>query len=98
MPPGLRTAESFRQFYQRCVDTIAALAARHAGQTLALVAHGGVLECAHRAARKLPLASPRDFAVKNASINRFRFAGGVLELTSWGEVEHLQPRALDELA
>lgn len=98
MPPGVRTAESFRVFYQRCIDTIGILAVQHAGQTLALVAHGGVLECAHRAARNLPLDRPRDFAVKNASINRFRFHGGRLELTSWGEVDHLQARALDELA
>lgn len=98
MPPGVRSAESFRQFYQRCIDTITALARQHTGQTLVLVAHGGVLECAHRAARNLPLASPRDFTIKNASINRFCFHDGVLRLTSWGEVDHLQPRTLDELA
>ncbi len=98
MPPGARVAESFRQFYQRCTRTIGAIAAAHPGQTLALVAHGGVLECAYRAALGLSLASPRDFAVKNASINRLRYHDGKLELCSWGEVAHLQVRALDELA
>lgn len=98
MPPGARTAESFRAFYQRCLDAIGALAAQHPGRTLALVAHGGVLECAYRAARDLPLGSPRDFLVKNASINRFRYHAGRLELTSWGEIAHLQLPALDELA
>ena len=98
MPPGERHGESFRQFYQRCVDTLATIAAHHRGRCVAVVAHGGVLECAHRAARALDLATPRDFSIKNASINRFRYRDGKLELTSWGEVGHLQPRALDEQA
>ena len=98
MPPGVRVAESFRQFYQRCIGTIGTIAVAHSGQTLALVAHGGVLECAYRAALGLSLASPRDFAVKNASINRLRFHDGQLTMSSWGEVAHLQTRALDELA
>ncbi|MFP5393511.1 MAG: histidine phosphatase family protein [Gammaproteobacteria bacterium] len=98
MPPGIRVAEGFRQFYQRSLDALATLAARHPGQSIAVVAHGGVLECAYRAARRIELGTPRDFKVKNASINRFVWRDGRLELSSWGEVGHLQPRALDELA
>lgn len=98
MPNGVHVAESFRQFYQRCIATISDLAEAHAGQSLALVAHGGVLECAYRSATNLALSTPRDFPVKNASINRFTYVDGKLHLTSWGEVAHLQPRALDELA
>lgn len=98
MPDGLRVAETFRQFYSRCVDTLTAIAGRHPGQTLALVAHGGVLECAYRAALGLSLETPRDFPVRNASINRFTMDGGLLSLTSWGEVEHLRCAALDELS
>lgn len=98
MPPGARTAESFRQFYRRAVAAILALAQAHPGQSLALVAHGGVLECAYRAAMGMLLETPRDFPVLNASINRFAVRGGALTLRSWGEVGHLAPRALDELA
>ncbi|MES2323944.1 MAG: histidine phosphatase family protein [Pseudomonadota bacterium] len=98
MPPGLRVGETFRQFYDRCVAAIAFHAARHPGQVLALVAHGGVLECAYRAALGLSLETPRDFPVMNASINRFTFRAGKLELASWGEVEHLQRNVLDELS
>jgi probable phosphoglycerate mutase len=97
MPAGERVAESFRQFYQRAVGAILALAEAHPGGRLALVAHGGVLECAYRAALGLPLETPRNFKVLNASVNRFSAAGGKLVLTSWGEVGHLAPRALDEL-
>jgi probable phosphoglycerate mutase len=98
MPAGARRAESFRQFYQRALGAILGWAAAHPGQSLALVAHGGVLECAYRAALGVPLETPRNFAVMNASINRFTVTDGKLTLVSWGEVGHLAPRALDELA
>jgi probable phosphoglycerate mutase len=97
MPEGIRVAESFRQFYQRCVNAILRLAQQHRGQSLALVAHGGVLECAYRAALGLSLETPRNFEVMNASINRFTVAEGKLALISWGEVDHLQSGVLDEL-
>ncbi|MES2148243.1 MAG: histidine phosphatase family protein [Pseudomonadota bacterium] len=98
MPAGAREAESFRQFYQRALGAILGWAGQHPGKSLALVAHGGVLECAYRAALGMLLESPRDFSVMNASINRFTVSDGRLTLTSWGEVGHLQARALDELA
>ncbi len=97
MPAGVRVAESFRQFFDRCSSAIVGLAARHPGQTLALVAHGGVLECAYRAALGLSLESPRNFPVMNASINRFTVTNGRLALVTWGEVGHLQRGVLDEL-
>ena len=97
MPDGVRVAETFRQFYARCVHAFTAIAARHPGQTLALVAHGGVLECAYRAALGLSLETPRDFKVLNASVNRFVVEQGGLRLLSWGEVGHLQPAVLDDL-
>ncbi|WP_342118766.1 histidine phosphatase family protein [Pseudoduganella sp. OTU4001] len=89
MPAGERVAESFRQFYQRCQDGIARWAVQYPQQSILIVAHGGVLECAYRAARGLSIDGPRDFQVKNASINRFTFGNGVLALEQWGEVEHL---------
>lgn len=97
MPPGARRAESFRQFYARSVGALMAFAQAHRGKTLVLVAHGGVLECAYRSALGLPLQTPRTFSITNASINRFSVAGDKLSLTSWGEVAHLAPDALDEL-
>ncbi len=97
MPAGEREAESFRQFYQRSTDGIAEWAQRHPGRTIAIVAHGGVLECAYRAAVGMSLDSPRDFQVKNASINRFTWADGKLALTSWGEVDHLSLAAMDDI-
>jgi len=97
LPPGRNVGETFRQFFDRATGAILALGAAHPGRTLALVAHGGVLECAYRLARKLPLETPRDFTVFNASINRFVLHDGALVLQSWGEVAHLRPAVLDEL-
>jgi probable phosphoglycerate mutase len=98
LPPGANCGESFRAFFARATGAILALAAAHPGKTIALVAHGGVLECAYRLARGLPLDQPRDFKVFNASVNRFVLEAGVLKATSWGEVEHLRPAVLDELS
>lgn len=97
LPPGKNSGETFRAFYERAVGAIARHAGQHPGKTLALVAHGGVLECAYRAALALPLETPRDFKVHNASVNRFAVREGKLELLSWGEVEHLRQAVLDDL-
>jgi probable phosphoglycerate mutase len=98
MPDGMRSAETFRQFYLRATHAIATIGARHPGHTVALVAHGGVLECAYRSALGLSLETPRDFPVLNASINRFLLVDGKLQLSSWGEVGHLRADVLDELS
>ncbi|MFN3788686.1 histidine phosphatase family protein [Massilia sp.] len=97
LPPGTNQGESFRAFFERVSAAIARHVAAHPGKTLALVAHGGVLECAYRAALGLPLETPRDFKVLNASVNRFVVEEGRLRLLSWGEVSHLQPAVLDDL-
>lgn len=97
LPPGKNQGETFRAFFMRTTTAILGHAARHPGQTLALVAHGGVLECAYRAALGLPLETPRDFKVHNASINRFVVEQGKLQLVSWGEIDHLRQVVLDDL-
>lgn len=98
LPSGKNCGESFRQFYERATGAILGLAQAYPGRNIAMVAHGGVLECAYRMALGLPLETPRDFKVFNASINRFHLEEGRLALDSWGEVAHLQPAMLDELS
>ena len=97
MPSAERQAESFRQFYARANGAIARWAQQYDGQTIAIVAHGGVLECAYRAAVGMSLDSPRDFQVRNASVNRFSHTDGKLHLVHWGNIEHLAAPAMDEL-
>ncbi|MGZ3182613.1 MAG: histidine phosphatase family protein [Telluria sp.] len=91
LPPGERPGESFRAFFARTTAAIQEWAARHPGRRLAIVAHGGVLECAYRAAQGLALDSPRSFGIPNAAINRFVSDAGALRLVSWGETAHLEP-------
>jgi probable phosphoglycerate mutase len=104
LPPGRNPGESFRQFYARATGAILALGAANPGKTVAIVCHGGVLECAYRLARRLALETPRDFKVYNASVNRFDFhtdaegnGAGRLDVRSWGEVDHLRPAVLDDV-
>lgn len=98
LPGGERMGETYRQFYARAVDGIVRQAQAYPGQSIVIVAHGGVLECAYRAARGMALDSPRDFEIKNAGINRFVCADGKLSLAAWGEVAHLADSAIDELS
>jgi probable phosphoglycerate mutase len=97
LPPGANEGETFREFYDRCTAAIVARAARCPGQTVVMVAHGGVLECAYRCALGLSLETPRTFSIPNASINRFTVQDDKLTLISWGEISHLQQVAMDEL-
>lgn len=89
--------ESIRQFHQRCMTTIAHYARQFEGKKIALVAHGGVLECAYRAAKNLPLNAEREITIYNASINRFNFTGDTIKLMQWGDIGHLDTASEDEI-
>lgn len=80
--------ESLVAFSARCVETVLRLAAQHPGQTVAVVAHGGVLDCLYRAATGLSLQAPRTWSIDNASVNRLLLSHGRLTLAGWGDVSH----------
>jgi 2,3-bisphosphoglycerate-dependent phosphoglycerate mutase len=90
--------ETLPAFYTRCVGTAARLAAQHPGQTIALVAHGGVLDCLYRAARRIELQQSRTWPLNNASVNRLLYTGADFALVGWGDTRHLDRRMLDEPA
>lgn len=89
--------ESLTQFSQRVLDTLAAIAREHPEQAIIVVAHGGVLDCAYRAAQALPLAAERKHPLHNASINRLRFRASQFAVEQWGDISHLDADARDEL-
>lgn len=93
MPGG----ESLREAYERCVEAFTRLADRHAGGTMVVVCHGGVLAHLYQHATASPIDTPRNFAVPNAGINRFRYAGGRWELLAWGDVSHLAEGVADDI-
>lgn len=84
--------ETLQAFYARCVPAVCALAAAHPGQAIAIVAHGGVLDCLYRAAVGVDLAAPRSWQLGNAVINRLLFTGDGLSLVGWGDDGHLAGR------
>jgi probable phosphoglycerate mutase len=96
-PAGQRSAETLREFSGRAVDAMYALAARNRNKKIAVVTHGGVLECIYRAATGMGLQRPRDFEIRNASINRIVCDDGKLQIIEWGNVAHLSHLALDEV-
>jgi probable phosphoglycerate mutase len=93
---GPEGGETLREFYDRCVTVAGQLAARHAGQCIALVAHGGVLDCLYRAATRLDLQAPRTWQVGNASVNRLLHTPQGFMLVGWSDDTHLARPALDE--
>jgi probable phosphoglycerate mutase len=97
-PPGENQGETIRTFHHRIVTHLTHYAKQFAGKKIAIVAHGGVLECAYRAAKNLPLNAPREVTIYNASINRFAFEGERLQLLLWGDIAHLDADAADEIS
>ena len=81
--------ESLLQFYDRVVAATLRLAAGHPGQAIALVAHGGVLDCLYRAATRIALDAPRSWQLGNASINRLLHSPEGLVLVGWNDTRHL---------
>jgi probable phosphoglycerate mutase len=90
--------ETLHQFYARCVATATRLAAAHPGQTIAIVAHGGVMDCLYRAAARIDLQAPRSWQLGNASINRLLYTSEGFTLVGWSDTLHLDGAARDESA
>lgn len=81
--------ESLTVFHARCVQACAELARRHRGQTVLMVAHGGVLDCLYRAATRVALNAPRSWQLGNASINRLLHTEAGFSLVGWNDARHL---------
>jgi probable phosphoglycerate mutase len=88
--------ESISVFFDRCVTVATRLAAAHPGETIAVVSHGGVMDCLYRAASRLDLQAPRSWLLGNASINRLLYTPGGFTLVGWSDNAHLERAALDE--
>lgn len=88
--------ESLRDLFTRVVAALESIVARHRGESVLLVTHGGVLDVVNRFARGLPLDTPRDFAIPNAGLNRLSLSGERWQVEDWALTAHLEG-ALDEL-
>lgn len=93
---GPAGGEVLRDFFARCVATLTRLAAAHPGQTIAVVAHGGVMDCLYRAATRLELQAPRSWELGNASINRVLYSPQGFSLVGWSDTMHLDGLTRDD--
>ncbi|MCX7256497.1 MAG: histidine phosphatase family protein [Polaromonas sp.] len=92
-PPG---GESLVQLKQRVEEAAARLAARHPGELIALVGHGGVMDVLYRAATRVHIQAPRTWALGNAAINRLLWTPQGFTLVGWADTQHLEGDALDD--
>jgi probable phosphoglycerate mutase len=81
--------ESLLVFYARCVAASEAVLSAHAGRVVALVAHGGVLDCLYRAATRQHLQAPRSWQLGNATVNRLLHGSEGFTLVGWNDARHL---------
>jgi probable phosphoglycerate mutase len=92
-PPG--AGENLLQFRERIRSAVQDLAAKHLGEQIVFVAHGGVLDVLYRLATGLDIQAPRTWELGNAAINRLLWSPeGGLTLVGWGDARHLE-NALD---
>jgi len=88
--------ESLLDLRSRVTQAVAGIAARHPGQQVVLVAHGGVMDVLYRAATRQALQAPRSWQLGNAALNRLLWSPQGLSLVGWGDDAHLSGESLDE--
>jgi len=93
---GPAGGETLRDFSARAVAACARIAASQAGRTIAIVSHGGVLDCLYRAASGIELDAPRSWELGNAAINRLLWTPRGFTLVGWSDVGHLEGATLDD--
>ena len=81
--------ETLSGFYGRVTETMTRLANAHSEQAIVLLTHGGVLDCAYRAAGTVALSDPFRPPLLNSAVNLLLYRKGHFELESWGDIEHL---------
>lgn len=91
------TGETLKAMFERVTGKLQALASAHAGESIVVVLHGGVLDIVNRFVRGNPLEMPRDFLIPNAGLNWISTVDGRWTVETWGQTDHLAGGALDEL-
>ena len=89
--------ETLLQLRERIATTLNEIAARHRGEQIVVVAHGGVLDMLYRLATGLELQAPRTWTVENAAINRLLWTPGGLSLVGWADASHLEDGSDDDV-
>ena len=93
-PPG--AGESLLALRERVLAAVNELAARHVGEQIALIAHGGVMDVLYRAATRLDVQAARTWQLPNTAVNRLLWTPEGLSLVGWADTTHLDGQSLDE--
>lgn len=93
-PPG--GGESLDTFARRISTSLHGIAARHAGERVLIVSHGGCMDIMYRIVTGKPLTEPRDFPLGNATLNWIDYQDARWNLRVWDEKAHLTD-CLDEI-
>ena len=88
--------ESLIQLRERVTRTVQELAARHPGEQIVVVAHGGVLDALYRVATGQEVNSPRTWELPNGAINRLLWTPQGFTLVGWSDTQHLDHASADE--
>jgi 2,3-bisphosphoglycerate-dependent phosphoglycerate mutase len=84
-PPGESgDGETLQHFYDSVVRGALFLATQHPNSKVAIVVHGGVLDCLWRWAHGVGLKPHRTWSTVNASINVLRVQDGQATVLAWG--------------
>ena len=93
----LNGGESISQFAKRVQDTLEQIRQANLGKTILLVSHGGILDMAHRLARREALNAKRAASVPNASFNWLIHDGSGWEVGQWADTRHLEHVSLENI-
>jgi 2,3-bisphosphoglycerate-dependent phosphoglycerate mutase len=88
--------ESLTMFRDRILAASQTLTARHPGEQIAIVAHGGVMDVLYRAATGQSIQAPRTWSLGNAVINRLLWSPTAFTLVGWNDAQHLEDSAMNE--
>ncbi len=88
--------ESVRQQVARNIGYLNEIAAKHEGETILVITHGGVLSGLFRHTFSIPFEAPRRFEFTNAGLNVFIYEQGSWFLQTWGDLSHLANDPTDD--
>ena len=92
-PPG---GESQTEVFARVHAALDQIAAQHAGEHIAIVTHGGVLDVFYRLATGQGISAARTWDLGNCAINRLLWTAQALTLVGWADTAHLDQGPRDE--
>ena len=80
--------ESARGHFEKAFACLNELAPRHAGETIVVVTHGGLVSSLFRHVCGIDFGAERRYSLKNAAYNLFLWRAGRWTVDTWGDTSH----------